>query len=382
MPSGVGAALDRITKEACLFSGARNNMKVIFCIHTPAHVHLFRNVVTSLLGRGHEIKILARDYGSTLTLLDHYNLKYQVYIRHSNGHKYMKGFQLFDYVFREYKLSRTFKPDLIVGIGPDEPLLATLLLKPCVLFNDSERMPVQHLVNRMFADVIITPWCFDGTLGKKQLRIQGCKELAYLHPNSFEPDPSILDELKLSPGEKYVILRFNAFDAFHDIGKHGFPVKTQIELVEEMRKYARVFISPEGALPPSLEKYVLPIAKDRIHHALNYAHLLVTDTQTMATEAAVLGTPVVRCNNWVGPNDMGIFKALEQQYGLIYSFVESEQAVSKAIELMGQPNLKEEWAIKRQRLLSDKIDVAQFLADFIDEYPKSLARYQRKKELT
>jgi uncharacterized protein len=351
-------------------------MKLVFCIHTPAQVHLFRNTISHLIKKGHEVRILARDYGSTLVLLDNYKLEYQVYMNHSEGHKYTKGLQLFQYVRGEYRLAKKFNPDLVIGIGTIEPLTAMLLRKPCILFNDSERTPVQHMLNRMFADVIITPSCFDGSLGKKQIRIPGYKELAYLHPNLFRPDPSILEELKLSSGEKYVILRFNSFDAVHDIGKHGFATEDQIKLVHELGKYAHIFISPEGTITESIEKYRLPIAKNRIHHALYYAQLLVTDTQTMATEAAVLGTPVVRSNNWVGKNDMGIFKELEQKYDLIYSFEKPEPAIIKAIELIKKADLKDIWAGKRERLMSEKIDVTEFLIDFIENYPSSLLKYR------
>jgi predicted glycosyltransferase len=184
--------------------------------------------------------------------------------------------------------------------------------------------------------------------------------------------------LKLKPGEKYVILRFNVFDAIHDIGKHGFSVSDQFSLVKELEKYARVFISPERVLPAELEKYVLPISSDRIHHALFYAQLLVTDTQTMTTEAAVLGTPAVRCNNFVGPNDMGNFVELEQKYDLIYSFPQSGQAIQKALELIQRPDLKAQWEQKRQKLLKDKIDVTRFMVDIIENYPASLEKYKKK----
>jgi predicted glycosyltransferase len=148
--------------------------------------------------------------------------------------------------------------------------------------------------------------------------------------------------------------------------------------VKGLSKYARVFISPEGPLSKELEGYRLSIPHERIHHALYYAQLLVTDTQTMTTEAAILGTPVVRCNSFVGPKDMGNFIELEQKYDLIYSYRKSEQAMQKAIELIQLPNLKEQWAKKQQKLLADKIDVTQFMVDFIENYPKSVKKYKEK----
>ena len=39
---------------------------------------------------------------------------------------------------------------------------------------------------------------------------------------------------------------------------------------------------------------------------------MVTDSGTMAIEAAVMGIPVVRCNSFIGQGNMGIFQELEK----------------------------------------------------------------------
>jgi uncharacterized protein len=348
------------------------SMRILFCIHTPAQVHMFRNIIRKITDDGHIIKILARDYGPTLYLLEKYGFQFDVYIRPTKTLRALGSLQVFPYVFNQYKLARIFHPDIVVGIGADEALFSTIMMKPCILINDSETMPVQHFINRILGKAILTPACFTRNLGPRQIRYQGYKELAYLHPAYYSPDPSVLNDLKMNLGEKYVILRFNVFDAVHDIGKHGFSVSDQFTLVKEMEKYARVFISPERVLPRELEKYVLPITTEKIHHALYYAQLLVTDTQTMTTEAAILGTPAVRSNNFVGPNDAGNFIELEQKYDLIYSFQKPEKSIKKAIELIQIADLKEQWNVKRQKLLADKIDVTKFMVDFIENFAKRI----------
>ena len=102
-----------------------------------------------------------------------------------------------------------------------------------------------------------------------------------------------------------------------------------------------------------------------------YAQLLVGDSQTMTTEAALLGTPAVRCNSFVGENDMANFIELENKYDLIYSFNDYEKALDKAIYLLQKSDLKEEWVQKRNVMLSDKVDVSSFIVDYIDKYSKS-----------
>jgi hypothetical protein len=94
--------------------------------------------------------------------------------------------------------------------------------------------------------------------------------------------------------------------------------------------------------------------------------MVVADTGTMITEAAVLGIPGILCLS--NAKQFGNFLELEQKYGLIYSFSEPEKAIHKAVELIQQPGLKEQWDIKKQKLLADKIDVTQFMVDYVENY--------------
>lgn len=349
-------------------------LRTLFVINTEGQVHTWKYIIKALSKHGHTVTIIARKYGKTLELLNDEGLEYIPFV--PIRYRYFKAFDLVRHTFYGFLARNNIKPDIVLGFGIDAVAIARVLGKPSIVFTDSEPVGIQNSLIKAFAQAVITPSSFRIDLGENQISIEGYKELAYLHPNYFIPATAILNELGVKPGEKYVILRFNVFDAVHDIGRHGFAVSDQFRLVDELGKYARVFISPEGPLPKELEAHRLEIAHDRIHHALFYAQLLVTDTQTMTTEAAILGTPAIRCNSFVGPNDMGNFIELENKYDLIYSFREPEQAIQKAVQLIRQPDLKEQWAVKRQRLLADKIDVTQFMVDFIENYPGSFRKYK------
>ncbi|MEA5389539.1 hypothetical protein VB773_22160 [Haloarculaceae archaeon H-GB2-1] len=54
-------------------------MRYLIFANTPAHVHLYRNVVPALEDRGHDVLILGRDYGCTKALLDYFELPYRIY---------------------------------------------------------------------------------------------------------------------------------------------------------------------------------------------------------------------------------------------------------------------------------------------------------------
>ena len=323
-------------------------MKIVFAIHTPGQEYMWHHPIQKLKERNIEILVLARDDSSICNLLNKQNIQFDTYGK-VNKTKIQKILQLPIHFSKFFTDVRRFQPDLIVGAGVLEAYSAFLLHKPCVIFEDSEPTPsLERYQWKHLANVILTPECFQLDLGKNQTRFAGYKELGYLHPNYFLPDPTIYKELQIKRDEKYVILRFNIFNAVHDIGRQGFSTVDKIRLVTELEKYCRVFISPEGPLPGELASRRLPVSFDRIHHALYFAQMLIGDTGTMTTEAAILGTPAIVCLSNV--EKFGNFLELEHKYGLIHAFRQSEAAISKSLELIQQPDLKRRWAEKRQKL--------------------------------
>ncbi|MGB4341711.1 MAG: DUF354 domain-containing protein [Dysgonamonadaceae bacterium] len=360
-----------MSKEQVIF------LKIAFFLNTPAHVHLHKNVIRSLESKGHQVFILARNYGDTVNLLDEMGFEYSVYANVPTS-KYGKILALPFNVLTAYNFLRKKKPDLLIGMGVYSAYTSRLLNKSCIIFNDSEPTPFQFMLFKPFVDVILTPSSFTKDLGPKHIKFNSFKEIAYLHKNYFVPDANIYDFLGINQNEDYVLLRFNAFDAVHDLGISGFSIDQKRTLVNELSKHARVFISSELKLPEDFDKYLLKIPKSRIHDILYYAKLVVADTQTITTESAVLGTPVIRYNSFVSKKDMGNFIELENKYHLIFNFNDPEKAINKAVQLVQNPNLKNEWKQRRDKLLADKVDATQFLVSFIGNYPESMKKIQDK----
>ena len=105
-----------------------------------------------------------------------------------------------------------------------------------------------------------------------------------------------------------------------------------------------------------------------MHVLLYYAALYVGEVGTMASEAAVLGTPAVYTNTL----RMGYTDEEEYKYGLIFNLSSNEESyediIKKALELVAQDDLKVEWKKKKDHLLNDKIDVTKFLIETIERY--------------
>jgi uncharacterized protein len=348
-------------------------MKVLFDIGHPADVHLFKYVIRNLERDMHEVSICVRERENIVKkLLDIYGFNYEILEKNTPG-LFNKAITMLKNDYKLFKISHDFNPDIYVSLAsPYSAQVSKILGRQSITFTDSEPTGLMLALTMPFTDAVLTPSGFTRDLGKKQIRISSYKELAYLHPNWFTPKSDILKVLGISRNEPYVILRFGAFDASHDIGIKGFSLDDKRRLIKGLSKYARVFISSEVVLPKDLNKYCINIPQDRMHDALYYASLLVGDTQTSTTEAACIGIPAIRCNSFVGDNDMSNFIELEGVYGLIFNYNTSEKAIEKSIDLIQQTDLKEKWNSKKEKLYKHKIDLTAFMTWFIEDYPNSL----------
>jgi predicted glycosyltransferase len=282
---------------------------------------------------------------------------------------------------RMYKAVKDFKPDIFVGMGSARAAhISKLLSKYSITLEDTEPGTYQNkALYALFTDVILTPSCFKEDLGKKQIRYDGCHELAYLHPNYFKPNPAILDELGLSSDDIFIILRFVAWRSPHEVGKHS--TINKMRLVRELENYGRVFITSEGELEKDLEKYKVAVSPEKLHDLLFYASLYVGEGSTTASECAVLGTHAI----YVNTLRLGYTDEEDEKYNLVYNFSNEKtmekQAFDKALELLGINNLREEGKRKRERLLKDKIDVTAFMVWFIENYPESFKEMKENQRI-
>jgi uncharacterized protein len=323
--------------------------------------------------KGHEVMVTASDKDVSFDLLKKDHMEYV------NVGSYGKGLlnKAINLPLIDYKMLRSvkkFSPDIFIGFGSIRCAHASFLLrKKSISFTDTEHETEQILLYKYFTDIICTPSCYMSDLGAKQIRFNSYKELAYLHPDYFKPDPSVLDRLNLGKDEKFIILRLVSWDASHDIGHHG--VKDKIGMVRELERYGRVLISSEAPLPGELEKYKISLPSNKLHDLLYHASLYLGEGATMATEAALLGVPSIFISSLAGK--LGYLEELEQKYGLVYSFSDQRSALDKAFFLLRDNNLKNEWAQKRNRLLEEKIDMNRFMTWLVENYPESVDTMKR-----
>jgi predicted glycosyltransferase len=335
-------------------------MRVQILTNTPAHAHLYRHAVTELRDRGHEVLVLARDYGCTLDLLEYHDLPHVSYGRCGTSQRSL-FLNLPGQYARLVRRTLQFDPDVILGMGAYAAHAGAIAREPTVLVLDSEPTSLDHRISRPFARSILTPAAFQKDLGDRHYVFEGFKESAYLHPSVFSPDPSVRAELGVGPDERFVLVRFNAFGSHHDVGRGGFTPQQRRQLVRQLADRATVLVSDEGgdADLEDLPARPYDCHPARLHDALAAADLLVADTQTMVTEAALIGTPAIRSNAFVGEDDMGNFLALEEA-GLVYNLASFEAVLSTAGEVLAN-GTAEAITERRDRYVTDMIDLTDVL---------------------
>ncbi len=338
-------------------------MNYLFFTNTPAHVHLYKYAVKELNERGHEVLVLGRDYGVTKALLDYYDLPYRLY-----GRLDTNKWSLVRHLPRHYlsiiRQTRQYEPDRIFGMGAYAAHAGALSRTPVTLILDSEPTSFDHAISRPFAETILTPHAFGKDLGANHYRFRGFKECAYLHPDVFKPREDIREQLGVAEDEKYVICRFNAFGSHHDVSHSGIAPHERRELIEHLAEHATVFVSDESGRMnfEDMDARPFDLHPGLLHDALSEAHLLVADTQTMVTEAALLGTPAIRSNSFVGASDMGNFIELEREE-LIYNIESFDAAIERACALLEDESVSEKWTRKRDAYMADKVNLTEVIVD-------------------
>ena len=355
-------------------------MNILIDINHPAHVHLLRNAYQELLSHGHKIIVTCKDIPSAIQLLNIAHIPY-VNIGRKNDSILLKGFDQIIYNWRIWRLQRQHHIELGVGTSITLAHVSKLSRMKSIIMDDDDddAEPLFTKYAHPFANIILTPDSITRK-AKQTIYYPGTHELAYLHPKRFTPDASILKELGLQDGERFFVVRFNAFKAHHDVGAKGLSIDGKRRLVKTLSQYGRVFITTERDMDDEFMPYQLKISQEKVHSLMYYATMFIGDSQTMTSEAAILGTPAVKCNSFAGR--LAVPNELEQRYGLCYSFLpEDEEAFhAKIEELLAMPNLKEEWATRRARFIADKIDVTTFFTWFIENYPQSATEAQNADE--
>lgn len=349
-------------------------MKVLVYLGHPAHFYLYRNTIKSLKKDGHQIEILIKKKDILQELLDQDSIPYHNILQ--EGRKDSKfGIMVgtMKRIFRQFRFCVKYKPDILTGTSVENSFVGPLRRKPVINANedDAEVVPLYAKLSYPGASVILAPEvCSCGKWNDKSIKYASYHELAYLHPNHFTPDRKVVERY-FPIDTPYFIIRFAKLKAHHDNGIKGINTEIAQRLIDILKPHGRIYITSERELEPQFEQYRIQINPLDMHHVMAFAQLYIGDSQTMAAESGVLGVPFVRFNDFVGK--IGYLRELEDVYHLGYGIKtdEVERLYKTVDDLLSMPNRVEAFQERRQKMLSEKIDYAQFLTWFIENYPDS-----------
>ncbi len=356
-------------------------MKFLFYLAHPAHFHLFKNTMQQLRAHGHEIVVTIKTKDVLRKLLEESGIPY-----HNIAEKERKDSRMgiigsfIQRTMAHWKIVRAEKPDLFISTSAEFAPFARLLgIKSISVFEDDlEIFPVYSRVFVPFLHHQLCPSsCSAAQWNKhpKTIKYKANQELAYLRPAYFTPD---YEKVKNIFGESKVnfFIRFAKLTAWHDENKTGITNQLANQIIELLLPHGKIHLSSERELPPNLEQYRVNVKASDILDVLYYSDLYIGDSQTMTAEAAVLGTPSVRFNDFVGK--LGYLEELEHTYKLTYGIPTSkpEQLLETIKELVSTNDLKQKWQQKRAHLLSETIDPTRFFVWFLEYYPSSVKQIQ------
>ena len=348
-------------------------MKILIYLGHPAQYHFFKNIVDDLKDR-HEIRYLikTKDVLEPLLVTDGAAFK-NILPEGRTATRTGIGWGL---VKREVKMlseAVRFRPSLMLGTDPSIAHIGIILDIPVLTVLEDDVHVIYDLakITFPFSTYIVAPEACDcGKWNSKKIAYAGYMKLAYLHPRYFS--------LERNSSKRMALIRLSSLNAFHDAGIKGFDEGMLKAIIGKLSDKFTIFISSEGKLKAPFEEYLINIKPTDMHRVLSESSLLISDSQSMTMEAAMLGVPSIRYSDFSGR--IGVLEELEHKYHLTYGIKpgQPERLLYKLDELVNMPDSLGEFQMRRKKMLSDKIDVTAFMVWLIENYPES-ARIMREE---
>jgi predicted glycosyltransferase len=349
-------------------------MKIFYYAGHPAQFLFFKNAYSILAEKGHDVCLAIKKKDVLENLVQNSNIPYVNVLQ--EGRKNSKAGIITGLIKREWRLFceiRKFRPDLIMGTDPALAHVGKILGIPVITTLEDDYKVIEKLAKITYpftTNILVPEVCDTGKYSIKKIGYPGYMKLAYLHPSVFQKEEGI--EAKYGLTNKYVIIRLASLTAHHDIGIKGINDDVLDDLLNIIQAEGYTpWISAESSTSVKYSKYLLAINPSDMHPVLANASMLICDSQSMSVEAAILGIPSIRYSSFVGR--ISVLEELEHKYSLTYGIKAgyTEQLLQKTSELLQLNDLKTEFEDRRKKMLSEKINVTEFLVWLIENYPSS-----------
>ena len=344
-------------------------MKILININHPAHVHYFRNFIRLMEAKGHQFCVINRDSKMINQLLDIYGIPHTIRNKRPEKAGTVASLKnLLMMILWCIRKSISFRPDMYIGFASSAcAITGWLFRKPSILIDDTEHNTMNHKLYMPVCSAVLTPFYFKKDLGNKnkQIRFNAYVEQLYLHSAYYKKNEQVLEELNVKPKE-YVIVRYIAYDAHHDLNTHPLSAEAKKEIVREIAKRYRVFVSLEkGVDDPFYNQYILKISPEKMHDLEANAKFMVAEGATMASESFVLGVPYLYLN----PLMCGYI-----DYQCIHYPDRCFRTTNgdKALEIIRQlMDVQGDTEGEKEKVESLTINPTEYLVNFVEQFPNS-----------
>lgn len=346
------------------------NQRILLYLGHPAHYHNLKVVAAKLRDSGSEVLFVARQKDVLFDLIKNSSIETIFLPARKSNTKIGLVWNILQREWKMLKIVRQFRPNIMAGTDLVIAHIGKITGIPSVLINedDLDQIPLFARWAVRFCDIHLAPAVCRVKGYERQTRhYNSYHELSYLHPDVFTPDKSELSNY-IDPEAPYFILRFAQLTAHHDAGKTGISDEIAQQLIELLSPLGRVYITSERPLSEGIEPFRINFPPTLMHHALAYAEMYIGDSQTMAAEAAVLGTPSIRFNDFVGK--LSYLNELEERFQLTWGIPANQPdfLIEKTKQLIADKTLKNSLADRRKRMLSEKENLSELWFQFLQNY--------------
>lgn len=291
-----------------------------------AYWNFYKNIIKKLEKDNHCVYLFIRERGPLLKVIkkeydDH--SKIVVTGKYYNGRKklILHLLRIPKLIFYLYK----FKIDVVSSDGFFIGVAAKFKNIPAILHSDDFEYAFSYKMTQLFSSSMIIPDVFPIT-SRKDIHYKGCKEYAYLNKKYFIPNKTVASKY-IIPDSQYIFIRV--------ISKSSLNYRNSANIDEDInsiisyfeKKNIIVLISSEYVFKTQHNNCIIlepPI--DGFHSLLYFAKIVITEGDTMAREAAVLGTPVI----YLGGRKMKI----HNYFNIKKTFIESKSTQKSIIEIL------------------------------------------------
>jgi len=271
-------------------------------IDNSPHVPFFIPIIEELRKNGIELILTARNMYQVCELLDFFKLRCNVIGSHFGRNKFLK---VLCNCIRAVQLVPTAtmrRPDLAISHGSRAQMLISKSLRiPTMMLHDYEHSTKTGFLEpdwTVMPDVIP-----QGAMTRKTnrtLRYPGLKEDVYVP--RFRPDPSILQNLGISPEELVVVVRPPATEAHYHNPESDVLFAETMRFLASIPKLRAVTLPRNGRQSKELQaawseliadgRMLIPSSAVDGLNLIWFSDFVVSGGGTMNREAAALGVPV------------------------------------------------------------------------------------------